>query len=187
MPYQGIIFDFNGVLWWDNALQAQAWRRFSAWVRGTPLSDEEMAIHVHGRNNPHTLSYLAGRPVEGEELARLIEAKETIYRQLCLDLGEDFRLSPGAPALLDLLAAQGIPRTIATASGRANVDFFVTHLELGRWFEVERFVYDDGHLPGKPAPDMYRRAAANLGLAPARCIVVEDSRSGIQAARASAT
>jgi beta-phosphoglucomutase-like phosphatase (HAD superfamily) len=184
MPYQGIIFDFNGVLWWDNALQAQAWRRFSARVRGTPLSDEEMAVHVHGRNNPHTLSYLAGRPVEGQELARLIEEKEAIYRRLCLDLGGDFRLSPGAPALLDLLAAQGIPRTIATASGRANVDFFVAHLGLDRWFEVERIVYDDGHLPGKPAPDMYRRAAANLGLAPARCIVVEDSRSGIQAARA---
>ena len=184
MPYQGIIFDFNGVLWWDNALQAQAWRRFSARVRGTPLSDEEMAVHVHGRNNPHTLSYLAGRPVEGQELARLIEEKEAIYRRLCLDLGGDFRLSPGAPALLDLLAAQGIPRTIATASGRANVDFFREHLGLARWFGPGQIVYDDGTLRGKPAPDLYLRAAAVLGRPPGRCLVVEDSRSGIEAARA---
>ena len=93
--FKGIIFDFNGVLWWDNHLQEQSWRDFSAKVRGTPLSDEEMAVHMHGRNNQYLQEYLAGRPVTGQELVQLIEEKETAYRQLCLAQGADFKLSPG--------------------------------------------------------------------------------------------
>lgn len=183
MKYGGIIFDFNGVLWWDDHLQEKSWRQFSAELRGWPLSADEIAVHVHGRNNGHTLEYLLGRPVAGEELWELTQRKETIYRRLCLDPGVQFKLSPGAEELLDYLTAHGIPRTIATASEKTNLDFFVEHLHLDHWFDVRLIVYDDGTRPGKPAPDIYLQATSNLGLAPAQCIVVEDSRSGIEAAR----
>lgn len=182
MTFQGLIFDFNGVLWWDSHLQERAWRQFSRKVRGTPFSQEETAIHVHGRNNQHTLEYLVGRPIKAGELDQLTQRKETIYRRLCLEQGEEFKLSPGAIELLDFLAANHIPHTIATASEKTNLDFFVKHLDLARWFNLEQIVYDDGARPGKPAPDIYLQAARNLALAPARCVVVEDSRSGIQAA-----
>ncbi|MBN1658799.1 MAG: HAD family phosphatase [Anaerolineae bacterium] len=182
--FEGLIFDFNGVLWWDGALQERAWQRFARRLRGSPLSDAEMACHVHGRHNRHTLSYLLGRPVGEEEAERLGEEKEVIYRALCLEQGEAFCLSPGARPLLDFLAAGGIPRTIATASGAGNVDFFVAQLDLGRWFDLSLVVYDDGTRPGKPAPDTYLEAARRLALPPARCVVVEDSRSGIEAAQA---
>jgi beta-phosphoglucomutase len=184
MRYAGLIFDLNGVLWWDGHLQEQAWRQFSAEIRGCPFSEEEMAVHVHGRNNSHTLTYLTGCELGAGELTYLIERKETIYRQLCLDQGPAFRPSPGAIELLDYLVVHRIPHTIATASGRDNLDFFVVHLHLDRWFDVGRIVYDDGLRPGKPAPDLYLQAAKNLDLKPGRCVVVEDSRSGIQAARA---
>ncbi len=143
-----------------------------------------MALHVHGRNNQHTLGYLMRRALEGEELDQLTQQKEAIYRQLCLDQGGDFQLSPGAVELLDFLASNDIPRTIATASGRMNLEFFAQHLDLSHWFKIEQIVYDDGTRPGKPAPDIYLQAARNLGLTPAHCVVVEDSRSGIQAAHA---
>jgi beta-phosphoglucomutase-like phosphatase (HAD superfamily) len=182
MRYHGIIFDFNGVLLWDSHLQEQAWRQLSAELGRRPLSEQEYAVHVHGRNNQHTLEYLTGRSMHGDELARLSSRKEAAYRQLCLDQGPGFRLSPGAVDLLDFLSDHQIPRTIATASGKANLDFFVENLGLDRWFKTEWIVYDDGTRPGKPAPDIYHQAAGNLALDPARCIVVEDSRSGIQAA-----
>lgn len=184
MAWQGIVFDLNGVLLWDGALQEEAWARFSAAVRGRALSPEEMAVHVHGRNNRYTLEYLLSRPLSGDEIERLSEEKEEHYRRLCLAQGRaGFRLSPGATSLLDWLAAHGVPRAIATASGRVNVDFFREHLGLDRWFD-QALVYDDGTLPGKPAPDLYLRAAGALGLAPAGCVVVEDSVSGLEAARA---
>lgn len=179
-----IIFDFNGVLLWDTHLQEQAWRQFALTVRDAPLTDEEIAIHVHGRTNRHTLEYLTGRIILGNELEQLAEHKEQIYRQLCLDQGEAFSLSPGAIDLLEHLVARRTPRTIATASGRKNLDFFIEHLALDTWFDPDKIVYDDGTRPGKPAPDIYLQASRNLAVAPSRCTVVEDSQSGIQAAHA---
>jgi beta-phosphoglucomutase-like phosphatase (HAD superfamily) len=113
-----------------------------------------------------------------------MEDKEIVYRKMCLDLGQEFQLSPGATELLDFLVEGNIPHTIATASGRPNVDFFIENLALATWFEVDQIVHDDGTMSGKPAPDLYLRAARYLGLEPLKCVVIEDSRSGIQAARA---
>ena len=206
--HEAIIFDFNGVLLWDTAIHEQVWKEFAASLRGAPLSDEEIAVHMHGRTNQHLLEYLLGRALPDTEIQRLSEEKETIYRTRALALGADYQLSPGAVELLDFLVEHnlppgrphgippgsphgipfgrphGIPYTIATASGKGNLDFFIQHLDLGRWFDLDRIVYDDGSLPGKPAPQIYLQAARNLNVPPAHCIVVEDSLSGLQAAHA---
>ena len=96
MPFQGLIFDFNGVLWWDGHLQELTWNSMAIELRGKRLMREEITTHIHGRTNRDILGYLTGRPVEGTELARLVERKESHYRRECLKLGEAFRLSPGA-------------------------------------------------------------------------------------------
>ncbi len=184
MTFSGIIFDFNGVLWWDSPLIDRAWQRTALQLRGREFSAEELTQIVHGRNNGGTLEYLVGHPLGGEEIRRMIDEREIYYRNLCLEQGEKFRLSPGALELLDFLRERKIPRTIATASEKTNVDFFVEHLRLERWFDPQRIVYDDFVRPGKPAPDCYLAAAAVLRLEPSCCVVIEDSLSGIRAARA---
>lgn len=180
--FSGVIFDFNGVLLWDNHLHEEAWRRFSKRLRGYPLTDEEMKLAVHGRVNRDIFEYVLGRPVEDSQLQPLVEEKEAIYRQLALDTVESYRLSPGATGLLDFLAGHNIPRAIATSSPWVNVAFFIEHLDLHRWFAPEHIIYDRDLYPGKPAPDIYLEAAARLGDAPARFIVVEDSVAGIRSA-----
>jgi beta-phosphoglucomutase-like phosphatase (HAD superfamily) len=182
MIFQGIIFDFNGVLLWDAHLQEQAWRQFAVEIRGRLFSDEDLAEHMHGRTNQYVLEYVTGRQIIGDELRQLTQQKEAIYRRLCLAQPQDFVLSPGAVDLLSFLVGQHIPHTIATASEKTNLDFFVTYLDLNRWFNLAQIVYDDSSRPGKPAPDVYLQAAYNLGLLPAQCVVVEDSRAGLQAA-----
>ena len=181
--FAGLIFDFNGVLLWDSHLQEAAWNRMALELRGEPFSASEMDLSVHGRTNNAILAYLLGRAVVGEELERLTEQKEATYRRLCLQQGDGFCLSPGAKALLERLTRLEVPRTIATASPRINLDFFFQHLDLERWFDRQLVAFDDGSLPGKPAPHIYLRAAKNLGLEPADCLVVEDALSGIEAAR----
>jgi HAD superfamily hydrolase (TIGR01509 family) len=183
MTYQGMIFDFNGVLWWDSHLQEQAWREFAEELFGISLTDADMALEVHGRNNKHTLEFLAGTPLDPQQVKQLSDQKERLYRELCLAEGDGFRLSPGAIELLDALRDNGIPRTIATASGEENIMFFIEHLNLESWFDADQILYDDGSRPGKPAPDIYLQSAERLGLLPGECVVVEDSKSGIQAAR----
>jgi len=71
MQFKGIIFDFNGVLWWDSHLQEQSWNQFAREIRGVSLSAAETAIRVHGRTNRYTLEYLLNRPVNGPELLQL--------------------------------------------------------------------------------------------------------------------
>lgn len=178
----GLIFDFNGVLFLDDHLQRKSWRRFATDLRDTPLSDQEINVHIHGRNGQYTMEYLLGHPISRDEADNLTEGKEKLYRQMCLDLRDGFKLSPGAIELLSRLETIDIPFTIASASPKANVYFFIEHLRLATWFDIEKIVYDDGKIPGKPAPDIYLQAAQNIGLGPDQCVVVEDSQSGILAA-----
>jgi len=182
--FRGLIFDFNGVLLWDDQIQRDSWRAFAWRLCQRRLSDDEIDIHVHGRNGQYTLEYLLGEPIDFQKSTVLTEQKEAIYRELCLNSDGDFKLSPGAAELLDDLVKQEIPITIATASGRKNVDFFVEYLNLEKWFEIGKIVFDDGKTQGKPAPDLYISAAKKLHLPPQACVVIEDSRSGIQAAQA---
>lgn len=184
MKYRGVIFDFNGVLLCDSGFQIQAWQHMAKELRGREMTEDELAVQMHGRPNSHVLSYLTGRKIAGQELLTLIQAKESLYRELGLRNPGGLQLSPGARELLDTLVARSIPHTIATSSERTNLDFFVKHLDLERWFEIAKIVYDDGRRPGKPAPDMYLAAAHNIQIPPKECIVVEDAISGLQAARA---
>lgn len=180
--YAGVIFDFNGVLLWDNHLHEAAWRRFSAHLRGAPMTDAEMVHAVHGRVNRDIFEYVLGRKIGEEELGQLADEKETIYRQLALDSIDTYHLSPGAIDLLDFLVAHDIPRAIATSSPWVNVAFFIEHLDLHRWFSPEHIIYDRGLYPGKPAPDIYLEAVGRLGGDPSSYVVVEDSIAGIRSA-----
>lgn len=151
------------------------------------LHPGEMHERVHGRSSRPIFIYLLRKPLTQEQVRELIERKETIYRELCLRDEKRFRPAPGAAELPDWLCEHGIPHTIATASEIRNVRFFREHFGLDRWFDPRRIVYDDGTFPGKPAPDIYLRAAERIGLSPSRCIVAEDARSGIEAARRAGT
>ncbi len=183
MAKTGFIFDFNGVLFCDTHLHDQAWKHYSKKLRGTELGDEEMVHNVHGRTNKDTLEYVTGSAVAGKKLAKHIDAKESIYRQLCLDNHQEFKLAPGAIELLDYLKQETIPFTIATSSEIGNLRFYYEHLDLAKWFDFATVVYDDGTIVhGKPAPDIYLKAAQKLRLQPADCVVIEDSRAGIQSA-----
>ena len=84
---------------------------------------------------------------------------------------------------MDFLKENDIPRTIATMSGWENVEFYIEEFNLERWFDLDKIVYANGKIPGKPAPDIYQIAAKNLGLKPEECIVVEDAVSGIDSAK----
>ena len=128
------------------------------------------------------MEYFFGRPFPQQEADEEEEAEETIYRALCRQ-SPDYKLADGLVEFLDFLAAHKIPRTIATASCGNNVRFFFDTLGLDRWFDLDKVIYNDGTLPGKPAPDLYLKAAQRLGVAPETCVIFEDSGAGIESAQ----
>jgi HAD superfamily hydrolase (TIGR01509 family) len=87
---------------------------------------------------------------------------------------------PGAPAVVRAVVAAGLPVAVASNSARAELRAKLERLGLEEIFGPRVFSYEDVALP-KPAPDMYRAAAAACGAAPADCVVVEDSLIGCRA------
>lgn len=182
--YKGIIFDFNGTLFFDSEKHLEAWREFSKRIRPYAFTDEEMREYMFGRTNEDIIAYLIGKQPEPELVETLGKEKEAVYREMCRKDSKNTVLAPGAVEFLDYLKENNIPRTIATMSEKDNVDFYIEEFQLAKWFDIDKIVYSDGTLPGKPAPDIYLKAAKILNLLPQDCIVVEDAISGIESARA---
>lgn len=180
---KGIIFDFNGTLFWDSQLHLDAWREYSKKLRGTPFTDDEMFKYMFGRTNEDIIEYAIGQKPDKALVEKFANEKEAEYRTMCLKRPQDLKLAPHAEEFLNFLKAHNIPRTIATMSEWCNVEFYIEQFHLEKWFDLEKIVYSDGKIPGKPAPDIYLIAAQNLGLNPGECIVIEDALSGIQAAK----
>ncbi len=180
---QGVLFDFNGTLFFDTDKHEAAWKEIYRKYRGREISPHEYAEFIHGRSFLLVLNYVLGDGASDALRNSVMTEKEILYRRLVLADPARLRLVHGADGLLDELRAQGIPFTIATASEITNVRFFFEIFSLQRWFSgPEAIVYDDGTFPGKPAPDIYLKAAKLIGVDPADCLVVEDSLAGMQAA-----
>lgn len=180
---KGIIFDFNGTLFWDSEIQENAWKTFGTKLSGRNITDEEFNTYFHGRTNKDTLEYLTERVLTDKEVNELAQQKESIYRDLCKSDLNKFKLAPGVERYLDYLKENNIPFTIATASEINNVIFFIKEFQLDKWFDIIKIVYDDGTFRGKPEPDIYLKASEALNIQPDNCIVFEDALSGVQSAQ----
>jgi len=179
MNYKGVIFDFNGTLFWDTQYHNQAWNEFLM-IHNIQLTDDQSIRKVLGRTNQDILRGIIHRELSEKEISSLSMEKELLYQKICLK--SKMELASGATDLFRLLMAKKIPFTIATASGRENIDFYFEHLALGKWFNYDKVVYNDGSFRGKPHPDIFLLAVEKLKMAPKDIIVFEDSYAGIQAA-----
>lgn len=84
------------------------------------------------------------------------------------------------PQTLEVLSARGMPFCVASGADRAKMRLTLGSTGLLRWFEDRMF--SGMEVPRtKPAPDVYLLAAQTMGVAPARCVVVEDTPTGIAA------
>ena len=180
---KGLLFDFNGTLYWDSQLHYDAWREYSKILRGYEFTDEEMRDKMFGHTNEDIIEYAIGKKPFKEMVEKYGKEKEALYRKRCLLDLESFKLAPGAIEFLDYLKENNIPRTIATMSEWDNVEFYIKEFNLEKWFDLDKIVYSDGTIPGKPAPDIFKIAASKINLKPSDCVVIEDAIAGIKSAQ----
>jgi len=179
MKYSGVIFDFNGTLFWDTSLHNKAWRIFLD-KYDLHFSDEDMFRLFHGKCNHDIIEEMFQGTIPLEQISEMGIEKERIYQQICIQ--SDLMLAEGAMEFFEMLADYGVASTIATASGKENVDFYFDYLGLSRWFDYDKVVYNDGTIAGKPAPDIYLKAISIIKRVPSEVIVFEDAVAGICAA-----
>ena len=179
MKKGGVIFDFNGTLFWDSEYQESSWDEYLK-THDIKLTKSQKKEYIHGRNGKDTFEILFNRKLNDLEVHQLVEEKEILYREECLK--HKMELAPGAKSLLEYLKNKEIPMAIATASGKTNIDFFIEKFNLLAYFELDHIIYNDGSTKGKPNPDLFEKAIQRLGIKRENSIIFEDSYSGIQAA-----
>lgn len=179
MAIKGVVFDFNGTLYWDTALHNMAWDQFLE-KNNIFLSDEEKDRRIHGKNNIDILKNLFARELSPAEIAGMSIEKEDIYQRMCLK--HKLGLAPGSVTFFKFLKKNKIPYTIATAADLYNIDFYFEYLHLGAYFDKSKVVYSDGTIPSKPDPEIFQKALGILGLEANDVLIFEDSDAGIEAA-----
>ncbi|MFD9304997.1 HAD family hydrolase [Streptomyces sp. NPDC060048] len=174
-PIELVIFDCDGVLVDSERIAARVQVALGAEL-GWPLTEDEVVDRFIGRSNASIGEQVAARL--GPETAALWSKRfEQLHRE-AVDTG----LSPvdGLPEALDAI---NLPTCVASSGSHEKMRH-----TLGRTGLYERFegrIHSATEVPrGKPAPDLFLYAARQMGVDPAACVVVEDSRPGVQAARA---
>lgn len=169
IPCEGLLFDNDGVLVDSDHGVDQAW---SQWARDHDLPPEQVTAMVHGRRSADTVALLVTDPNERPAALAAIDRLEV----------EAAATTTALPGALDLL--EGLPR-----ERWAVVTSGVTVLAQARLTAAGLptppvLITADDVSHGKPAPDGYRAAAEQLGFAPARTVVFEDSTAGATAGAA---
>lgn len=173
----------RAVLWdLDGTLVDSAEYHWRAWA--TTLREAGVAITraqflgSFGQRNDTILAAWLGPRVRKARRAQLGAAKEAAYRRLMREGG--VAPLPGAAAWVERLRREGWRQAIASSAPRANVDAVLEALGWGACFDA--VVSAEDVTAGKPDPQVFLAAARRLGVPSARCVVVEDAGSGIEAA-----
>jgi HAD superfamily hydrolase (TIGR01509 family) len=170
------IFDMDGVIVDSNPFHKISLRQFTK-KYGHDLSEEQLKEKIYGRTNKDWLANVFGS-LDEKQLRQYADEKEALFRELYQN---DIKPLPGLINFLKMLDRDDLPRAIATSAPRANVDFTLSKINIGRFFQT---ILDESFVTrGKPHPEIYTKTAAALKFMPDRCVVFEDSLSGVTAAK----
>lgn len=180
MDYQAVIFDFNGTLFFDNDKHVLAWGEISKVIRGYGINEAELYEKFNGTPNAKNIQYMMDGKATSDDINRYSLLKEEYYRMFCKADQSSFHLVKGVISYFNTLQELSIPFTIASASIKENIDFFIESFGLDKWIEPSSIVYDNGTYVNKIK--MFKDAAKNLNCNIQDILVFEDSFSGINSA-----
>ncbi|MXV52954.1 beta-phosphoglucomutase family hydrolase [Pedobacter sp. HMF7647] len=173
-----VIFDMDGTLLDNNPYHYKAWVEFYK-KRGYNLTEQDYLQNISGVPIRSHLNRFLGKLVEEEQIAQLSEEKESLYRKLYEPY---IKPIDGLISFLKQLKETSTKTAIATSATAENMKFAMDHLNLWPWFDE---IVDTTQVEnGKPAPDIFLKAAEKLETAPEKCVVIEDSFAGINGANA---
>jgi beta-phosphoglucomutase len=173
---KAFIFDLDGVITDTAEYHYRGWKRLAD-EEGLSFTREDNE-HLRGVPRRESLMLiLKDRVYPEEKIQEMMERKNNYYLAFIKEITPR-DLLPGAKELLEEIRAAGLKNALGSASKNAGEvierlgirDLFDA---ISDGFSVER---------QKPAPHLFLHAAAQLGLTPAECVVVEDAAAGIEAA-----
>jgi HAD superfamily hydrolase (TIGR01509 family) len=177
MRYDLVIFDNDGVLVDSEPISN---RLLAAYLTelGHPTSYEE-SIRDYMGSAMHRIHELVLQRT-GQRLPESFD--DVFHARVFAAFEQELVAVPGASGVLEKLAADDVPYCVASSGSHERIRVGHRTTGLDRWFDEERIFSSQDVGRGKPAPDLFLYAAERMGISPERCVVVEDSPLGVQAA-----
>jgi beta-phosphoglucomutase len=180
VPISAIVFDFDGVLANSEPLHLRAYQEVLGDL-GIFVERDEYYAQYLGFDDVGAFKAIAAARSQSwtdDEVRTLVERKTVVFDEM---LASAEVLYPNAVACVERLASR-LPLGIASGALRHEIEAVLRASGLDRHI---RFIVASGDTPSsKPAPDPYARAAQLHGIAPAACVAIEDSKWGIESAKA---
>ncbi len=197
--FDGVLFDLDGVLTPTAEVHMHAWQTlfdelFEEWDITPPYTDADYFAYVDGKKRyDGVASLLRSRDVEvpwgdpsdaptADTVCGIGNRKNAFFERVLRSDG--IAPFPGSLALLDALAAAGVPVAVVSSSKNAEEVLRVAGIRDRFPVVMDGVIAERDHLASKPAPDVFAEAARMLGVDPARSVAVEDALSGVQSAAA---
>lgn len=178
--YTGVIFDLDGVICFTDKYHYQAWKAVADKL-GIEFN-EQINNRLRGVSRMDSLEIILERydgKLSQQEKEAIAQEKNDIYRKL-LEKMSPADLSDEVKDTLDTLRARGLKLAIGSSS--KNTKFILARLGLGDYFDA---ISDGTNITrSKPDPQVFQMAAEFIEMKPEACLVVEDAKAGIEAARA---
>ena len=174
-----VIFDFDGVLV-DSEVISLTTLRESLADFGAPMTEVQVRETFLGGSIRQINAFLqtVASPAYPPD-----DFEARWYATLFARFRAELQVMPGVPALLDHLDAQGYGYCIASGGSMERLGVALSVTGLAPRFG-DRVYSADMVARGKPAPDIFLHAAQQMGATPDRCLVIEESPAGAQAAYA---
>ena len=173
MKYTGAIFDMDGVLFDTEKIYQQTWHEMAA-ERNIALGSEFVKV-ISGTSGARMHQVLEEyyHVTEGAIIAE--ECRSRMRRKL----SENVPVKEGVVEILEFFKQKGMPIAVASSSFARQIEANLQKSDLRGYFTEIVSGTEVEH--GKPAPDIFLRAASKLGCKPQECFVFEDSENGIKA------
>ena len=186
---KAVLFDFNGVIINDEPLHEKLLYQLMVEENLRPKAGEFRQLCL-GKNDRACIAALfdsRGRSLTPAYLEGLVERKTRAYQQV-LETLEKLPIYPGLADFIFNLRATPVKLAVVSGARHSEIEQVLTRAELLQHFSA--IVSGDEPVPSKPAPDIYLLAVDRLNqqfpdlhLHPWECLVIEDTFTGIEAAK----
>lgn len=173
---QAVIWDLDGVIIDSADEHRRAWQRLAK-ETDIPFTDADFWA-TFGKRNDDIIPFHWG-DVSKEQLNELANRKELYFREFVREAAAPL---PGSMELMRALHEAGFPQALASSTPIENIQLIRVLLNLDQYLSA--LVSGEMVARGKPAPDIFLKAASELHMPPAVCLVIEDAVAGVQAALA---
>ncbi len=173
------IFDMDGTLVDNTPYHFKSWQHLFKKYNMGELSVDTYKKQISGVPIIETLRQLFGDKYDEDGLKKLLDEKEAYYREIYAPF---LRPINGLENFLTELKDAGIKMAMASSATMGDIDFILDRIPIRQDFDA---IIDGSRVSkGKPDPQIFLKAAADLHANPADCVVFEDSLAGIKAANA---